>query len=271
LKPCMELNGIQVYVPGQGEPVLHGINMAVGTGEWLVVTGKNGSGKSVLARLLAGLDGRYEGEIRRSSEGTKVQLIMQNPEAQLIGDTVWEDICFGLEARGIDAELIPQQAVEALKQAGLAGLEHRSVKQLSGGQKQQLALAGALAAGPSVLVADEATSMLDPSARLRFLELLKKLQRQGMTIIMVTQLLEEAACADRIVALRQGMIAYEGDVREFFYGSMSGGENSACEAAGLVPPYAVRAAKEMLRQGVPLEGAPLTPEELEETVKQLCQ
>lgn len=279
---AVELKDVTIYVPGRREPVLRELHMAVRQGEWLLITGRNGCGKSVLARLLAGLDGRFDGELRRSARGRAVQLVMQNPEAQLVGETVWEDMLFGLESLGVPAEQIGERARRALWLADLAGLEERPVKRLSGGQKQLLALAGAIAAEPSVLVADEATSMLDPVARSRVLGLLQELHRQGVAIVMVTQLLEEARYADRLLALDRGGIAYDGGVQEFFYGRGNGGggsyggemnraeqaspDMSACERLGLAPPYAVQVARTLLRRGMPLHGCPLSPEDLEKAV-----
>lgn len=265
----IELNQVTVYLPGQSGPVLHKLDLAVRQGEWLAVVGRNGCGKSVLARLLAGLDGRYDGEIRRSAEGTAVGLVMQNPEAQLVGETVWEDMIFGLECRGVDAGEIPRQAKTALEEAGLAGLEERPVRSLSGGQKQLLALAGALAAGPLVLVADEATSMLDPGARERFLHILRQLHRQGTAIVMITQLLEETAYADRLVALAAGRMVYDGDVRPFFYGEALGEPHTPCQGTGLLPPYTVEVVRELQTRGLLLAERPLTPQELEKAVAQL--
>jgi energy-coupling factor transport system ATP-binding protein len=264
LKPCVELKDVSIYLPGQPDPVLSNLDMEIHPGEWLAVAGANGCGKSVLARLLCGLEGSYSGEIRRFKQGVReqIQLVMQNPDAQLVGDTVWEDLIFGLEARGLPAETISKKGRDALERVGLSGLLHRPVQQLSGGQKQLLALAGAIAAEPAVLVTDEATSMLDPLARERVIQVLRNLHHQGTAIVMLTQLMEETVHADRIIALSQGTISYCGGVRDFFYGPAFAGEAGYCEEAGLAPPYSVLVARSLLRQGVILQGCPATPEEL---------
>lgn len=268
-EPVIELRRVSVFVPGREKPVLHSLSGTIYKGEWLTIAGRNGSGKSVLARLLAGLDGRYEGEMGRSSEGSSVRLVMQNPEAQLIGETVREDILLGMECAGLPPGEMEERMEAALAAAGLKGLEDRPVKRLSGGQKQLLAIAGALAVHPEVLVADEATSMLDPQSRRSLLETLRALQTRGITIVHITQLLEEAAYADRLWALDGGELVYSGDPAGFFYGpdGESRVEGSPCKAAGLHPPLAVEIAWELKEQGL-LDGRyPLTPEELEKAVQ----
>lgn len=266
----MELENIRVYFEGRDTPVLHQVSLEVRAGEWLTVTGRNGSGKSVLGKLLAGLEGRYEGSIRRpvASEPLSVQWVMQNPESQLIGETVLEDVCFGPENKGLPPGRIREAAAEALRQVGLAGLENMPVHRLSGGQKQLLALAGALAAEPVLLVADEVTSMLDPASRQRVLQVLQGIRSRGVTIVMITQMLEELAYADRVLAMDDGTIVYTGGKEAFFYGGNDGeGEPACCERLGLEPPYTVRVAKELMKRGAAVQGFPLTPDELVKAVR----
>lgn len=268
-KTLIELRKVSVFLPGQDEPVLKQLSGAIREGEWLTIAGRNGSGKSVLGRLLAGLDGRYSGEIGRSAEGASIRLVMQNPDAQLIGENVEEDIRFGMECAGIPPEEMNLRHREALAAAGLEGLESNPVKSLSGGQKQLLAIAGALVVRPSVLIADEATSMLDPEARRRLLSLLQLLQKRGMTVIHITQLLEEAAYASRIWALDAGTLVFDGTPEDFFYGSnrpSSGEACSPCRSAGLLPPLAVAVAEKLKAGGLIPDCFPLTPEALEREV-----
>lgn len=261
------LQNVSVYIAGREGSVLTNLSLDIRAGEWLTVAGRNGCGKSVLGKLLAGLEGRYTGQIHRAARGqpSKVRWVMQNPEAQLIGETVWEDLLFGLENLGLSPEMIHTTAADALRSVGMQGLEGRHVHHLSGGQKQLLALAGAIAMKPSVLVADEVTSMLDPSSRGRVLEVLRELNRQGVAIVMITQLLEEAVHSGRLVAMDQGTVAYDGDIQDFFYAKASGGQ-SRCEILGLLPPYPVRVAQELQKRGIPVQGRPLTVEALEKAV-----
>jgi energy-coupling factor transport system ATP-binding protein len=268
-KSLIELREVSVYLPGREEAVLHQVSGTIREGEWLTVAGRNGSGKSVLGRLLAGLDGRYSGEIGRSAQGASVRLVMQNPEAQLIGESVEEDLRFGMECAGIPPDEMELRQREALAATGLAGLEACPVGSLSGGQKQLLALAGALAVRPSVLIADEATSMLDPEARRGLLSVLQSLQKLGMTVIHITQLLEETAYSGRIWALDEGKLVFEGTPEDFFYvrtGLTTGESCSPCRAAGLLPPLSVAVAEQLKSRGLLTNHFPLTPEALERAV-----
>jgi energy-coupling factor transport system ATP-binding protein len=174
-----------------------------------------------------------------------------------------------MECAGIPPEEMALRMEGALVGAGLSGLEACPVSRLSGGQKQLLAIAGALAAQPAVLIADEATSMLDPEARRRLLNLLKILQNKGLTVIHITQLLEETAYAGRIWALDGGRLVFDGTSEEFFYGrvgSPSGEIGSPCRAAGLLPPLAVAVAERLKARGLLADRFPMTPEALEKAV-----
>lgn len=273
MKPCISLHDVSIFLPGQEESVLRNLNLNVGQGEWLAVVGLNGCGKSVLGRLLAGLAGRYSGEIHRTADGIRgrVCVVMQNPEAQLVGDTVREEVILALEHRGLPAEEILARSEGALRLVGLWERREQPVEQLSGGQKQLLAMAGAVSLHPSVLVADEATAMLDPESRHKVLELMKVLHQQGVSIVMITQLLEETVYAERLIALDQGRLAYDGDVREFFYGERLDGRSlqvAPCQGMGLELPYSVQVAHNLLLQGIRLPGKPLTADELLEAVDQ---
>ncbi|WP_438449048.1 ATP-binding cassette domain-containing protein [Gorillibacterium sp. sgz5001074] len=258
---------MDVYLPDREKPLLEGLSMEVQSGEWLAVAGRNGSGKSVLGKLLAGLEGRYTGTILRAPMGEtkQVRWVMQNPEAQLIGETVLEDVRFGLENRGCSPEQCRSDAEYALSLSGLNGLEDKPVRQLSGGQKQLLALAGAIAMKPAVLIADEITSMLDPASRARIMSVLHDLKQEGTAVVMITQLLEETVHCDRIIALDQGRIGYDGTPSGFYYEG-TGGDPAACERMGMLPPYTVRLAKELQKRGIRIQGDPMTPEEWERAV-----
>lgn len=257
----VKLSQVNVFLPTGAKPLLRNLNIEINPGEWISLVGKNGCGKSMLGKLLAGLDIPYDGKIIRSEEGSFCQLVMQNPDSQLVGETVWEDICFGLEVHGIPADKIKEMGALALKSVGLSGLEDRLVHSLSGGQKQLLAIGGGIALQPSIIIADEVTSMLDPASRKEVLGILKKLNTEGVTIIMITQLLEELVYSGRIVAIDNGAIVYDGGKEDFFYKGILG-DDSLCEDIGLEPPYTVKVAKRMQKQGIRLEGYPILPEEL---------
>lgn len=257
------LKDADFYAPtGEKEQLLlHNLSLQINKGEWVAIAGPSGCGKSTLTRALAGLPAIYSGGVEISSEAKPAGLIMQNPDAQLVGETVLEDVCFGLEHRGHAPGQIPETAREALARVGLLFLENRSVTALSGGQKQLLAIAGALAVDVPTLILDEATSMLDPASREEVLAILGELHHAGKTIIMTTQLMDELSLADRVIVLHNRELCYDGKPAGFFYGGW-GGEPGMCEKLGFQPPFTVRTAQWLMKQGARLNQFPLLPEDL---------
>ncbi|WP_405079560.1 ATP-binding cassette domain-containing protein [Paenibacillus chitinolyticus] len=279
----------EVSVVKRGEPaegvsaadqtLLNEINIELHKGEWLAVVGRNGSGKSTLAKVMAGLIPAAGGSIEPGwTAGERMRMVLQNPDTQLIGETVYEDVCFGMENAGIDPERMPETARHVLGLVGLADKRDDSCEALSGGQKQLTAVAGALAVGASVLLMDEVTSMLDSFSRSTVLGALTQLNEQGVTVVWITQRLDELALADKVIVVDEGKIAYSGGVRDFFYGtsSVDGSrvkirENmpapSPCLERGYELPYTVEVARELHRLGaLGLEERPVTPDELMEVL-----
>ncbi|MGZ4165005.1 MAG: ATP-binding cassette domain-containing protein [Tumebacillaceae bacterium] len=275
MKKDFTLHGVTVaFTTNEGiRPVLIELELEIQAGEWLAVVGLNGSGKSTLGKVLAGLCPISRGTVERGGEGaaheTSVQMVFQNPEAQIVGETVYEDVCFGLENLAVDPAEMPGRAAAALLLVGLEQKMHMSVEKLSGGQKQLLGIAGCLAMEARAIVFDEATAMLDPASREHVLRVVEELHRRGKTIIWITQWMEELAYADRVVALDAGKIAFNGSNREFFYGT--GGESNPCEQLGFVQPYAVQVAQELQKQGVTLVEQPILPNELSKAVSEVCR
>lgn len=266
---------VAFHTPQGLQLVLDEIELDIHQGEWVALVGRNGSGKSTLAKVLAGLLPLSKGTLTTRVD-LRPRLVFQQPEAQIFGETVIEDIAFGLENEAVDPSDMRLRARAALDAVGLTvDLEHPT-RELSGGQKQLLAAAGCLALDAGVFIFDEATSMLDPLGRKRLLGAVRKLHKEGATVVWVTQLLEETAAAGRIVALDSAEVAYDGDVRGFFYGAGSSGlpataKPSPCERIGFTPPYAVRVAKRLLQEGHRLSELPLTPEQLSGAVMTLCR
>lgn len=253
------------------EPIkraLDAITLAIGPGEWVSLVGKNGSGKSTLARVLSGLLPVSAGGIDRgwtAEDGTNrlgVRMVMQQPEGQLIGETVDEDVRFTLELAGVAWEAQEEPLVRALNAVGLLEQQYARTAELSGGQQQLLAVAGCIAAESRLIVFDEATSMLDPLSRERLLECARALQERGVAIVWVTHAMEELAWATRVVAMQEGKLVYDGDVRAFLYGDGSG-EETPCGRLQLEPPFAVQTVFELQRRGVTIPGQPLTWEALQ--------
>ena len=206
-------------------PALDGIDLNIEDGEFFCILGGNGSGKSTFAKHLNALLQPDAGTVRingmdasdpelvydiRSTAG----MVFQNPDDQLVATLVEDDVAFGPENLGVPSAQIAQRVREALKGVGLVGFERRETHALSGGQKQRVALAGVLAMEPRVLILDEASSMLDPRGRKGLMKVCRALHDRGMTIVMITHFMEEAAEADRVAVFRAGRVAMLGAPEE---------------------------------------------------------
>jgi energy-coupling factor transport system ATP-binding protein len=214
--------------PGSGAKALDGITLNIVRGEFVALVGRNGSGKSTLARHLNALLLPTGGVVRINGMDTRdetglwdlrrgVGMLFQDPDNQIIGTTVEEDTAFGPENLGLSPEVIEVRVRAALHTVGMADHADRAPHLLSGGEKQRLALAGVLAMKPECIILDEATSMLDPSAREEIMGLLRRLNREeGITVLHITHRMEEAALADRIVVMDAGRVVLEGKPGEVF-------------------------------------------------------
>jgi energy-coupling factor transport system ATP-binding protein len=207
---------------------LSDIGLSVRRGEFLVVLGRNGSGKSTLARLMNALllpsegivcvngidttDEKQVWEIRRSAG-----MVFQNPDNQIVGTIVEEDVAFGPENIGIPPQEIRSRVDAALETVGIPEYKKHAPHLLSGGQKQKVAIAGILAMKPECIVLDEATAMLDPVGRKEVMKILKKLNKdEGITVIHITHHMDEAAAADRVLVLDRGRAVISGKPGEVF-------------------------------------------------------
>ena len=206
-------------------PALDGIDLNIEDGEFFCILGGNGSGKSTFAKHLNALLQPDAGTVRingmdasdpelvydiRSTAG----MVFQNPDDQIVATLVEDDVAFGPENLGVESAQIAQRVREALKGVGLVGFERHETHALSGGQKQRVALAGVLAMEPRVLILDEASSMLDPRGRKGLMKVCRALHDRGMTIVMITHFMEEAAEADRVAVFRAGRVAMLGAPEE---------------------------------------------------------
>ncbi len=257
------------YTTGAGQtiPALDGIDLQLAPGEYLAIVGANGSGKSTLARHLNALLLPTSGNVRVKGMDTRdpanwreirrtVAIVFQNPDNQIVATVVEEDVAFGPENLGLPPEELRRRVDWALQVVGLSALRLRAPQYLSGGQKQRLALAGALAMQPECLVLDEATAMLDPAGRQAVRQIVERLCREGIAVVIITQDMEEAAAADRVVALDRGRIALQGTPRQVF------ADEGILLQLGLGLPPMARLAR-MLHERVPDFPANLvTPEEL---------
>jgi len=232
----LEVDCVTVY-GGEGEDEtavrLQEATLTLAAGEWLTVVGVNGSGKSTLSRLIAGLmPESMSGVVRRGFAGDGVSpIVLQQPRAQLFGETPREEVVFALEWRGVPAERIFDVTEEALHRAGLAALADEPWERLSGGQQQMAAFAAATAYPAPLLVMDEATSMLDEDNRDAVMSRARELQETGTAVVWVTQRLDELGPDDRVVAVGEGRIIYDGKGREFLYGSPDRDRELVCGQA----------------------------------------
>jgi energy-coupling factor transport system ATP-binding protein len=227
--PLIEIVGLRYWYPGASDPVLDGIDLAVGRGEMVVVIGSSGGGKSTLMLALNGVvpkqvGGQIAGSVRVAGldplehelheMATKVGLVFQDPDSQLAAIFVRDEVAFGLQNLLVDRPTIESRMAEALDFVGLTGLEGRDVFSLSGGQKQRLAIASVLAMQPDVIVLDEPTANLDPAGAREVALLVAKLRDGGRTVMLVEhQINELAAIADRLVVLDQGRVRFDGSPR----------------------------------------------------------
>lgn len=220
----IECRGVSFSYDG-AVPALDGVDLNIEDGEFFCILGGNGSGKSTFAKHLNALLQPDAGTVRingmdasdpelvydiRSTAG----MVFQNPDDQLVATLVEDDVAFGPENLGVPSAQIAQRVREALKGVGLVGFERHETHALSGGQKQRVALAGVLAMEPRVLILDEASSMLDPRGRKGLMKACRALHDRGMTIVMITHFMEEAAEADRAAVFRAGHVAMLGTPEE---------------------------------------------------------
>lgn len=213
----IEVKNLTYFYESEKQPALQEINLSISNGEYLSLIGPNGSGKSTLIRQFNALllpssgtvavDGLDTRSIKKQLEIRRlVGMIFQNPDHQIVGTSVEEDVAFGPGNLGLSAGEIRKRVDRSLAITGLNSLSKRSPYQLSGGQKQLLAIAGLLAMEPKMIILDEPTASLDPESRTRILDLLQELHEQGISILHVTQNMDEAALAKRVLVMDQGQI-----------------------------------------------------------------
>ncbi|MGG4128284.1 ATP-binding cassette domain-containing protein [Paenibacillus illinoisensis] len=254
---------------GQVRKAVDGVSLNVYPGEWISIVGANGSGKSTLAAVLIGFT-QLSGGTRQAAPELAVRGVLQQPDAQVLGDTIEEEFHFSLSPFVDSVEEQLRRREDALHMVGLQYSPDTAISRLSGGQKQLLNIAVALASKPDVLVLDEPTAMLDPGARERIESIVESVVRQGTAVIWITHHLEEATLSTRIMAMEQGKCVYDGVPSSFFYGStvetspatMAEGR-TPCERLRLDPPFTVKTALLLKQQGFLNQTAtPLRPEQL---------
>ncbi len=250
---------------------LRGVDLTIERGEFVALVGANGSGKTTLARHLNGLllptagSVRVEGLLTSSPRNLwtvreRVGMVFQNPDNQLVASTVEEDVAFGPENQALPMEEIRRRVDWTLDIVGLADYRTHPPHMLSGGQKQLVAIAGVLATRPACIVFDEPTSMLDPPGRRRVLETVRRLNvEEAVTVVLITQSMEEAALARRVLVLDAGRVVMDGPPAEVLGGD---GQGKRLRALGLEVPVAVEIADRLRGLGLALPPGLLTVEVL---------
>lgn len=206
---------------------LKDVSFNIPKGQWTSIVGHNGSGKSTIAKLMIGIEKVKSGEIFYNNQAITddnfeklrkdIGIVFQNPDNQFVGSIVKYDVAFGLENQAVPHDEMHRRVSEALKQVDMLERADYEPNALSGGQKQRVAIASVLALNPSVIILDEATSMLDPDARQNLLDLVRKVKSEhNITIISITHDLSEAMEADHVIVMNKGIVYKEGTATEIF-------------------------------------------------------
>lgn len=265
------------YEEQQPIPVLKGVSLEVPQGQFLAVLGHNGSGKSTLAKhfnaillpeggtvYIQGMDTRDEQrlyDIRQT-----VGMVFQNPDNQIVATIVEEDVAFALENLGVPPAEIRERVDDALKAVGMYDYREHAPHQLSGGQKQRVAIAGIIAMRPQCIVLDEPTAMLDPRGRREVLRTIRELNRQyGITVVLITHYMDEAAKSDRVVVMDDGKIILDGTPKYVF------SHVQLLKEVGLDVPQATELAYELRKAGYRLPDDILTEGECVQALSQLLE
>mgnify|MGYP002596816134 CR=1 FL=1 len=250
------------------------VDIDVKEGQFIAILGHNGSGKSTLAKHINAILVPTEGTVWVNGLDTKdpselwnvrqsAGMVFQNPDNQIIGTVVEEDVGFGPENLGVPTDEIWQRVEESLKAVGMIEYRHHSPNKLSGGQKQRVAIAGVVAMEPKCIVLDEPTAMLDPNGRKEVLEAVHQLNRQeNVTVVLITHYMEEVIDADRVVVMDDGHVVMEGTPKEIF------SQVETLKKYRLDVPQVTLLAHELKQSGVDIPDGILTTEEL---VNALCQ
>lgn len=256
---------------------IDGVDVDIKRGDFVAVLGHNGSGKSTLAKHVNGLLLPTEGTVWVGDMDTRDEehiwdvrktagMVFQNPDNQIIGNIVEEDVGFGPENIGVPTEEIWKRVEASLKAVGMTAYRLQSPNKLSGGQKQRVAIAGVMAMKPECIILDEPTAMLDPNGRREVIRTIHELNRtEGITVLLITHYMEEAIEADRIIVMDDGRIVMDGQPREIF------SRVKELKSHGLDVPQVTELAEELREAGMPLTDGILSRGELVEQLVPLLR
>lgn len=250
------------------------VNLDVKKGEFIAVLGHNGSGKSTMAKHINAILTPTEGTVWIAGKDTSKAeniwdirqssgMVFQNPDNQIIGTVVEEDVGFGPENIGVPTEDIWKRVDDALRAVGMTAYRHHSPNKLSGGQKQRVAIAGVVAMKPQCIVLDEPTAMLDPMGRKEVIATVRELnEKEHVTVILITHYMEEVIGADKVFVMDSGKVVMQGYPREIF------SQVEKLKKYRLDVPQVTELAYELKQEGIPLTDGILTIEDL---VDELCR
>ena len=268
----ISVKNVKYTYDGAETQALKGISFDVFDGEFVAIGGNNGSGKSTVAKLMNALIVPDEGRVTVNGMDTadesrtrdirkKVGIVFQNPENQIVTTVVEEDVGFGPENLGVPTEEIHRRVHDALEAVDMLSYARSAPHMLSGGQKQRIAIAGMLAIEPQVLVLDEATAMLDPLGRKKIIDIVMDLHnKREITVVMITQYMEEAVGADRIIVLNDGLVELIGKPVEVF------SQGDRLRSIGLDVPVVVGIRDELISRDLIKPCDAMTAEELAEVL-----
>ncbi len=255
--------------------VFRNLNFSVERGEFVAVLGHNGSGKSTLVKCFNGINIPEEGDVIVNGYNTKdeehlldirqsVGMVFQNPDNQIVATIVEEDVAFALENMGVEPEEIRRRVDDALKTVGMYEYREHAPHKLSGGQKQRVAIAGILAMRPSCILMDEPTAMLDPNGRKEVLRTIKMLNEEfGVTIVLITHYMDEAAQAERVVVMDSGEIVMNDTPKRVF------SRVEELKNIGLDVPQVTELTHMLIDEGISLDSEIITEDECVEAIRAL--
>lgn len=256
--------------------VLKGVDLEIGKGEFVAVLGHNGSGKSTLAKCINAINLPESGAVFVDGMDTidednllpirqKVGMVFQNPDNQIVATIVEEDVAFALENMGVEPTEIRRRVDEALKTVGMYEYRRHAPHKLSGGQKQRVAIAGIIAMKPDCILLDEPTAMLDPKGRQDVMSTIKMLNEQGVTIVLITHYMEEAAQADRVVVIDGGEVVMDNVPKKIF------SQVEIMKNLGLDVPQVTELAWELKKEGIDISTEIISEDECVEALYKMLK
>ena len=262
--------------PPTKNTVLRGVDLEIDRGEFVAVLGHNGSGKSTLAKLINAINLPETGDVTVEGMNTKdearlydirktVGMVFQNPDNQIVATVVEEDVAFVLENIGVEPKEIRRRVDEALKTVGMYDYREHAPHKLSGGQKQRIAIAGVLAMKPECIVMDEPTAMLDPIGRREIMSTIKELNASGVTIILITHYMDEAAQAGRVIVMDDGRVIADDTPKKVF------SQAEMLRSVGLDVPNVTELTHALIKAGVDLPDDIISEDECVERLYEILK